>query len=181
MKECNPVFSMTEADLNKKIMFIAEAPGRLGAEISRVPMCGDQSGENFEELISSINLTREDFYITNSVLCLPLNNEGNNDTPKENEIKNCSYFLSEQIELIKPEIIITLGAKALKALNYIRNHRFALNNDVATLHLWNGYYIFPLFHTSPKVIRIHRDMDLQLDDYQILKEWLEQNNHLLNK
>ncbi|SMQ78502.1 DNA polymerase [Bacillus sp. OV166] len=175
MNRCNPVFSMTEADIKKKIMFIAEAPGRFGAEISRIPMSGDQSGDNFEKLIVSIGLTRDDFFITNAVLCLPLDTEGNNDTPKDGEIKNCSNFLSEQIELIKPEIIITLGSSALKALSKIRNHTLKLSKDAGTIHLWNGFFLMPLYHTSPKVMNIHRNMDQQLKDYQILKEWLEFN------
>jgi uracil-DNA glycosylase len=50
MKDCQPVLRMKESDLNKPIMFIAEAPDRLGAEISRIPLYGDQTGDNFEEL-----------------------------------------------------------------------------------------------------------------------------------
>ncbi|WP_052098179.1 uracil-DNA glycosylase family protein [Paenibacillus stellifer] len=108
MNACRPVIQMTESDMNKPIMFIAEAPGRLGAEISRIPLHGDQTGENFEKLLEGAGLKREHCYITNAVLCVPLDDKGNNRTPKESEIKNCSPFLYEQILLIEPQLIMYL-------------------------------------------------------------------------
>jgi uracil-DNA glycosylase len=178
MKSCLPVFSMNDKDFKKKIIFIAEAPGRFGAEISRIPMIGDHSGNNFEEFISTINLSRSNFYITNAVLCLPLDKEGNNNTPTDGEIKNCSKFLSEQIELIKPEIIITLGSSALKSLNYIQKHSFTLKKDVGVLRLWNGYDLLPLYHTSPKVLNMYRSKEKQFQDYKVLGELLKEKNLL---
>jgi uracil-DNA glycosylase len=54
-----------------KVLFIAEAPGRLGAERSRIPLHGDQTGRNFEALLASVKLKRREVFITNAVLCNP--------------------------------------------------------------------------------------------------------------
>lgn len=175
MQKCEPVFSLEISDLSKPIMFIAEAPGRLGAEISRIPLRGDQSGDNFEELLESICLTREECFNTNAVLCLPLDSDEKNDSPKESEIRNCSGFLRSQIDLVHPKIIITLGKSALLALRKIKKHDLKLPKNQAVVSLWNGYHVLPLYHPSPKVMNIHRKKEQQLQDFQVLKNWLIQH------
>src|SRR5438128_2012162 len=72
------VLNHSVGSLNAKIMFIGEAPGRLGADDSGIPFHGDKSGHNFEELLEFANLNRGDLYITNSVLCNPKDEKGNN-------------------------------------------------------------------------------------------------------
>src|SRR6266498_692380 len=93
-------------------MFIAEAPGRNGADRTRIPFHGDTSGRNFESLLASIELTRDEIFITNAVLCSPRKPSGANDKPARSEIRNCSDFLRRQIELINPPVVATLGAVA---------------------------------------------------------------------
>ncbi|MCC7105701.1 MAG: uracil-DNA glycosylase, partial [Chloroflexi bacterium] len=53
------------------LMFIAEAPGRLGAERTGVPFSGDQAGRSFELLLREARLTRTEVFVTNAVLCNP--------------------------------------------------------------------------------------------------------------
>ena len=160
--------------INIEILFIGEAPGRLGAEISKVPFSGDQTGKNFEELIKSINWSREKFFITNAVLCNPLKNNGDNDSPKDLEIKECSIYLKQIIELIKPKLIVTLGGNALKGLNYIHKHNIKLKENVAQPFNWNGYTVFPLYHCSPKAINIWRSKELQLEDFRKLRDYVKE-------
>jgi len=85
------------------IMFVGEGPGRYEDQQGR-PFVGP-AGQFLDELIASIKLSREQVYITNVVKCRP---PGNRD-PLPLEIKNCQPWLKEQIELIKPRIIVTLG------------------------------------------------------------------------
>ena len=75
---------------NSPIMFIGEAPGRLGADDTHIPFHGDKSGHNFESLLKAVGINRGDIFVTNSVLCNPKDENGNNDTPKNEEILNCS-------------------------------------------------------------------------------------------
>jgi len=86
-----------------KIMFIGEGPGFNENQQGR-PFVG-QAGKFLEELLSVAGLRRETVFITNVVKCRP---PGNRD-PQPEELDACSKFLDRQIEIINPEIIVTLG------------------------------------------------------------------------
>lgn len=86
-----------------KAMFIGEAPGRF-EDLQGRPFVG-AAGKLLTELLNSIGLSREEVFITNVVKCRPPNNRD----PREDEIKLCSSFLERQIEIIDPDIIVTLG------------------------------------------------------------------------
>ncbi len=85
------------------LMFIGEAPGWHEDQQGR-PFVGP-AGLYLEELLASINLTREQVYIANVIKCRP---QGNRD-PLPAEILNCRKWLNRQIELICPKMIVTLG------------------------------------------------------------------------
>ena len=85
------------------IMFIGEAPGWHEDQQGR-PFVGP-AGQYLEQLLASINLTREQVYIANVIKCRP---SGNRD-PLPVEIRNCRQWLESQIELIRPKMIVTLG------------------------------------------------------------------------
>src|SRR5687768_17656175 len=91
------------SDLNgspdARIMFIGEAPGRKGADRTRVPFSGDQSGANFDRFLSSINLVRKEIFITSAALCNPRSDSGANRKPSQKELSNCSSFLRRTIEM----------------------------------------------------------------------------------
>ncbi|MAQ73417.1 MAG: uracil-DNA glycosylase [Gammaproteobacteria bacterium] len=89
-----------------RILFIGEAPGR-DEDKEGEPFVG-RAGKLLTEMISSINLNREDIYITNTVKCRPPSNRN----PSDEEVKSCADYLENQIELIKPKIIILLGKVA---------------------------------------------------------------------
>lgn len=163
---CNrkKVLSLNNGNLNSKVIFVAEAPGRLGAECTGIPLYGDKTGENFEMLLGNIGWKREDVFITNAILCNPQDESGNNSTPTQEEIENCSYYLEMTLELINPDIVVTLGVKALESLKAIKSHNYALKECVAEKTMWNGRYLFPLYHMSPRAA-IHRNMTKQRADF----------------
>ncbi|MGC8975283.1 MAG: uracil-DNA glycosylase family protein [Thermoprotei archaeon] len=97
-----------EGSLNARIMFIGEAPGRSEDEAGR-PFVG-AAGKLLNELLQSIDLKREEVFITNVVKCRPPENRD----PLEDEILSCSYFTNSIIQLIQPSIIVTLGNHAGK-------------------------------------------------------------------
>jgi len=86
-----------------EIKFIGEAPGKNEAETGR-PFCG-ASGRILDELLESIQLKREDVYVTNIVKDRPPNNRD----PHKAELELYAPFLEQQIDIIQPKIIATLG------------------------------------------------------------------------
>jgi Uracil-DNA glycosylase len=173
MQSRTAVLSNLNGALRPKVFFIAEAPGRQGADRTRKPFSGDKSGENFQKLLDSINLKREEIFITNSVLCSPRSETGANRKPSKQEIKNCTDFLARTIEIINPKIIVTLGTVALEALKSIEYHQFTLKSDVARILQWNGKILLPLYHPSPQTIASHRRLHEQLTDFETLGKAIE--------
>src|SRR5687768_12118353 len=104
------VFSALNGSPAARVMFIGEAPGRKGADQTRVPFSGDQSGKNFDRFLASIGLTRQQIFITSAALCNPRSESGANRKPSRSEVTNCSYFLRQIIEIVDPKVVITLGS-----------------------------------------------------------------------
>ena len=168
MQERKAVLSALNGSLTPQVLFIAEAPGRNGADRTRIPFHGDASGDTFEKLLASIHLTRAEIFITNTVLCSPRKPSGANDKPTRAEIRNCSDFLRRTIEIINPPIITTLGAVALDALKLIEPHDYPLKEFAARLLNWNGRKLVPLYHPSPQVLITVRPLEQQLEDFKVL-------------
>ena len=96
-----------EGSENAGIMFIGEAPGFNEDKQGR-PFVGS-AGVFLDELLALINLSRNQVYITNVIKCRPPNNRD----PLPTEIQNCRPWLDEQIALIQPQMIVTLGRYAI--------------------------------------------------------------------
>jgi len=150
------------------VMFIGEAPGRKGADRTRTPFSGDQSGKNFERFLASINLQRSAIFITSAALCNPRTATGANRRPTAAEVRNCSDFLGRTIALVDPAVIVTLGMVALEALKSLQYHELNLRNDAGKIRLWNGRLLVPLYHPSPQVLITSRDEKAQLRDYKVV-------------
>ncbi len=163
------VLSELNGNINPKVLFIAEAPGRQGADRTRRPFYGDKSGENFQKMLDSISLNREDIFITNAVMCSPRTVTDANRSPKKSEIKNCSNFLQKQLQMIEPKIVATLGSVALEALKVIEYHQISLKKDIGNCFDWNRRILVPLYHPSPQVIASHRRLPEQLEDFKTLQ------------
>lgn len=165
------VLGPSNGNLNSPIVFIAEAPGRLGADKFGVPLYGDQTGRNFESLIASAGLDRESLFITNAVLCNPRTPLGNNDTPMLSEICNCSGYLRQILEIVRPKYVVPLGAAALASLNAIKPHGIRLSAGVGKVFPWRGYLVYPLFHPGPRAF-VRRTKAQQMEDYRVLAQLL---------
>lgn len=169
MKGSTRVLGLGCGPLDAKVLFVGEAPGRLGADASNVPFHGDKAGHNFESLIEQVGITRYEAFVTNAVLCNPKDTSGNNATPSSTEMRNCSAFLREQIDLINPEVVVTLGATALKACAAIEDHGLELGSAVRTSQQWQKRQLLPLYHPGQRAM-IHRSFANQLADYQFVAE-----------
>jgi len=163
------VLSDLNGTLTPKVFFIGEAPGRAGADRTRRPFYGDKSGDNFQKLLDSIGLAREDIFITSAVMCSPRSATDANRKPSRTEIKNCSSYLIRILDLIDPPVIATLGGVALEALKLIQYHEVTLREHAGTAQKWNGRILVPLYHPSPQVIASQRGLQLQLEHFKRLK------------
>jgi uracil-DNA glycosylase len=85
---CNrkKVLSDANGNVNSKILFVAEAPGRLGADRTGIPLYGDQTGDNFEVLLADVGWKREQVFITNAVLCNPCTEQGKRQQKYVNKV-----------------------------------------------------------------------------------------------
>lgn len=171
MRDITKVIGYSCGKPNSQIMFIGEAPGRLGADDTQIPFHGDKSGHNFESLLKAVEISRSQIFVTNSVLCNPRDEKGNNDTPKNDEIINCSINLKKQIELVDPKIIVTLGAKALQSLNHIEAHNITLKEGVRNSFNWYGRMLIPLYHPGQRAM-LHRSYTNQQSDYKFVADVL---------
>jgi len=96
-----------EGPENSQLVFIGEAPGFHEDQQGR-PFVG-QAGQFLEQLLNSIGMRRSDVYICNVIKCRP---PGNRD-PLPTEIKNCQKWLDQQLELLSPKMVVTLGRYSL--------------------------------------------------------------------
>lgn len=162
------VLSELNGSPGAQVLFIGEAPGRKGADRTRVPFSGDQSGSNLDRFLNSIDLQRSQIFITSAALCNPRGTSGANRRPTQKEITNCSDFLRRTIEVVNPRVIVTLGSVALEALKRIHYHEFNLKTSAATIQRWGERVLVPIYHPSPQVLASHRREMEQLGDYQVV-------------
>lgn len=168
MCERTAVLSELNGSVSARIMFIGEAPGRKGADQTRVPFSGDQSGKNFDRFLASIDLAREQIFITSAAICNPRSESGANRKPSKAELRNCSDFLRRTMETVNPALVVTLGSVALDALKSIKPHTLSLKESAARVHSWDGRVLVPIYHPSPQVLASHRREAEQLSDYKVV-------------
>lgn len=123
---------------NAEIMLIGEGPGYYEDKSGR-PFVG-AAGKFLEELLASVGLTRADVYITNVVKCRPPNNRD----PLRDEIEACDKYLNEQITLIAPKLIVTLGRFSMA--------KFMPGASISQIHgqprIIDGRTVLPFFHPA---------------------------------
>jgi len=131
----------TQAD----IMLIGEAPGAEEDKIGK-PFVG-AAGQLLNKMLSAINLDRNKVYITNVIPWRPPNNR----TPSNEEILQCLPFLQKHIELIKPKLIVLLGAIAAKSvlstplgISKLRGHW----HEYKSLHLNKSILCLATYHPA---------------------------------
>lgn len=120
---CNKCIDLTKTrnrivcgygDFHAKVLFIGEAPGRLGADITGVPFTRDRSGKLLQKMLRTIGMNLDniesdnpnliDAYITNIVRCNPRGERDTNRSPTSEEISNCSNFLEKEIHILETKV-----------------------------------------------------------------------------
>lgn len=157
------VLSELNGNWKARVLFVAEAPGRLGAEITGIPLSKDRTGMRFERLLDVMQWNRSDVFITNAVLCNPRNGKGNNDKPTRAEIVNCSGFLRRTILAVDPILVVALGGVGLTAVSAIHPHACSVSDHCGNVVPWGKRYLGVLYHPSPRT-QTQRTWDQQAAD-----------------
>ncbi len=136
LREANVVFG--EGNIDSPVLFIGEAPGQKEDELKR-PFVG-RSGQLLDKLIGVIGWKREDVFITNIVKRRPPLNRD----PLPEEIEAYKPYLAEQIEILNPKIIATLGRFSM---NYFIPTA-KITQDQGKIFRMNSRFLIPLFHPA---------------------------------
>ena len=122
-----------------ELMFVGEAPG-ADEDIQGVPFVG-RAGQLLTKIIEAIGLRREDVYIANVIKCRPPQNRN----PEQDEVDTCEPFLFQQIDVIKPTVIVALGTFATRALLRTLDPISRLRGRVFE---YRGAKLIPTFHPA---------------------------------
>jgi DNA polymerase len=133
----NTVFG--EGDADAKIFFIGEGPGE-NEDLTGRPFVG-RAGNLLEKMILAMGLERKQVFIGNIVKCRPPQNR----VPAPDEVAACTPYLLEQLEIIRPRVIVTLGLPAAK---YMLQTNSTMGRMRGQWHDWRGIKLMPTFHPA---------------------------------
>jgi len=128
-----------EGNEKASLMVIGEGPG-YDEDIQGRPFVG-KAGQLLTKILQSVNLAREEVYITNIVKCRPPQNRN----PEPDEIQSCSPFLMKQINVIQPKIICALGTFSAQTLLKTETKITTLRGKIYDLA---GITVIPTFHPA---------------------------------
>ncbi len=154
----NPVFG--EGNIDATLMFVGEAPGK-DEDIQGKPFVG-RAGKLFNEILKDIGLKREEVYIANCLKCRPPKNRD----PKPDELINCFGYLKEQIKIIRPKVIGTLGRYSTYQLT---GQKGALGMLRGRVFNFGNIKVVPLYHPA-YLLRNPNAIDIFTNDLKLLKE-----------
>ena len=159
------VFGVGNADAD--VMFIGEAPG-FHEDKQGEPFVG-AAGQLLTRMLDEIlSVARHDVYIANVIKCRP---PGNRD-PQEDEIESCTPWLVEQVSLIQPRVIVTLGNFATK---FVLQTAQGITRMRGRAYPWHGRTVVPTFHPAA-ILRGGGESSRQFldfrDDFELIRETL---------
>ncbi len=161
-----------EGNPEARVMFIGEAPGAR-EDLTGRPFVG-RAGKLLEQVLAGIGLSREEVYIANVVKCRPMKDPenpsraGNDRPPTEAEVAACLPVLRQQITIIKPDYLCTLGNSSLRALMGRDKSIGAVHGKILT---YENFPLIPTYHPA-SVFRNPRFRELLVADLAILKNKL---------
>jgi uracil-DNA glycosylase family 4 len=122
-----------------ELVVIGEGPG-ADEDAQGLPFVG-RAGQLLTRMLDSVQLTREEVYITNTVLCRPPGNRN----PEPDELASCAPFLADKLAVIQPKVILALGSVATQALLRTREPIGKLRGRT---HPYGAAILVPTFHPA---------------------------------
>ncbi len=147
-------------------MFVGEAPG-FYEDQQGIPFVG-AAGKLLTQLLESVGLSRSDIYIANVIKCRPPNNRD----PLPDEVETCKPFLLQQVELIKPKLVCSLGNFATQTL---LGRKVGITKVRGQVFRLPEFVLFPLLHPAAALHQNNLQIPLR-DDFKKLKAVLDQMN-----
>jgi len=160
----NVVFGV--GDPEARLMLVGEAPGK-NEDLQGEPFVG-AAGQLLDELLSGIGVARHDVYIANVLKCRP---PGNRD-PKEDEIDSCKGYLREQIRMIRPDVVVTLGNFATKLL--VPTEMGITRMRGRRIDWWLGATLIPTFHPAAALRGRPQVREEMAEDFALVAKVLEE-------
>jgi DNA polymerase len=128
-----------DGDPNARLMFVGEGPG-ADEDIQGLPFVG-KAGQLLNNMIVAMGLQREQVYIANVVKCRPPQNR----TPEPEEAHTCTPFLFRQIDIVRPQVLVALGATAA---TYLLGQRQPLAGLRGRVHTFRGTKLIVTYHPA---------------------------------
>jgi DNA polymerase len=128
-----------DGDAAARLMFVGEGPG-ADEDAQGIPFVG-RAGQLLNNMIAAMGLKREEVYIANVVKCRPPGNR----TPEPDEANTCSPFLFRQIDIVRPEVLVALGATAA---TYLLGQRQPLAGLRGRVHSYRGAKLIVTYHPA---------------------------------
>jgi DNA polymerase len=147
-------------------MLVGEAPGK-NEDLQGEPFVG-AAGQLLDELLGGIGIRRDEAYITNVLKCRP---PGNRD-PKDDEIDACKGYLREQIRMIHPDVVVTLGNFATKLLTPTETGITRMRGQ--RINWWLGATLIPTFHPAAALRGRPQVKEQMQEDFALVAEVLEE-------
>jgi len=147
------------------IMFVGEAPG-FNEDQKGEPFVG-AAGKLLNDLLASAGLSRDQIYIANVIKCRPPNNRD----PEQDEVETCKPFLLQQIQIIRPTLVCTLGNWATQTL---LERKVGITKVKAQAFYLKDFVLFPLLHPAAALHQGNLLPTLK-EDFKKLKEFLDKN------
>jgi uracil-DNA glycosylase len=166
MERCH-VVGAANGPLDARVAFVAEAVGRRGGAVTGVPLTRDESGRRFAEFLRLAGLRRDDVFVTNAVLCNPLDAAGRNRPPGPADVARCRPFLARTLDVLNAPVVVALGRTALESLRAIAPHEGELPDGAATAVAWRGRTLVPMYHPG-RQSTLHRAQAAQEEDWRRL-------------
>lgn len=148
---------------NAPLMFVGEGPGEQ-EDIQGQAFVG-RAGKLLDLLLEALSIKRHQYYIANIVKCRPPGNR----IPSEKEARACLPYLRNQVFLVKPKIIVCLGATAMK---YIIDKNARITRIRGTWIERKGYWLMPVFHPAA-LLRDESKKVLMWEDFKKVKQRLD--------
>ncbi|MEN8114709.1 MAG: uracil-DNA glycosylase [Actinomycetota bacterium] len=148
------------------VVFVGEAPGQREDE-QGLPFVG-RSGQLLDQLLEEIGLERSDVYIGNVVKCRPPKNRD----PRPDEIDACKGYLREQLQLIDPKVVVTLGNFSSKLL--LRTET-GITRLRGTAYEWWGRHLVPTFHPAAALRGSARVLEDMRYDFKLVRDAVDGN------
>ena len=166
-----------EGAASAKLMIIGEAPGK-DEDILERPFQG-MAGKMLDKILEQAIIDRRDVFITNTVKCRPIEQGKKgfkNRPPKDKEIGYCKSWLHQELNIVQPKVVITLGKVPTRLLLKIQKKNFGMKEYMMPTRVdyLNSFWIFPCWHPSyimrspsklvPEAVSIFKEAKRMIDE-----------------